>query len=352
MATSPATDLGHQLRRERLLDMEGRIAVVRRRAFAVLALSLIASGPWLGFWFLVPLGAAGVAFSITDRMLRTARRPERWAGVGWGVAPLAIAVSVALTGGDQGSALCWFALPVVTLGARFETRGVRIGVAYTLALELAVCFGVDHDGVIDDPTRLIAAVALVLAIAILTDASTQSEREHRRGAVMDPLTGLLNRSALAQRFDELEQQARQHDDAPLGFLIADIDHFKAVNDEHGHPAGDAVLKDVAYEMRKALRAFDLIYRVGGEEFVVLLPGADLEKTIEVGERLRAAVAASVTAGVRVTLSAGAATATGRDVRFTELYARADAALLCAKRGGRDRVVAAGDESAAAALVPA
>jgi diguanylate cyclase (GGDEF)-like protein len=346
MAPSPATDLGAQLRRERLLDMEGRIAQVRRRAFAVLALSLIASGPWIGYGFLVPLAVAAVAFAATDRLLRTARRPERWAALGWGVAPLAIAISVALTGGSNGPALGWFALPVVTLGARFESRGVRIGVAYTLALELAVGLGVDRAAVLEDPSRLIAGLALVLAVAILTDASAQSEREHRRGAVMDPLTGLLNRSALAQRFDELEQQAHQHGDAPLGFLIADIDHFKAINDEHGHPAGDAVLKDVAYEMRKALRAFDLIYRVGGEEFVVLLPGADLAKTVEVGERLRAAVAEAAPSGIRVTLSAGAAAATGRDVRFAELYAEADAALLHAKRSGRDRV------EAAAALMPA
>jgi diguanylate cyclase (GGDEF)-like protein len=346
MASSPATDLGSQLRRERLLDMEGRVAKVRRRALAVLALSLIASGPWTGYRFLIPLAAAGAAFALTDRMLRTATRPERWAALGWGISPLAIAVSVALTGGANGPALCWFALPVVTLGARFETRGVRAGVAWTLALLFAAGFAVDSAAVLDDPTRLIAAASLVVAVAILTDATAQSEREHRRGAVMDPLTGLLNRSALAQRFDELEQQAHQHGDAPLGFLIADIDHFKAVNDEYGHPAGDAVLKDAAYEMRKALRAFDLIYRVGGEEFVVLLPGADLAKTVEVGECLRAAVAEAAPNGIRVTLSAGAAAATGRDVRFAELYAEADAALLRAKRGGRDRV------EAAAALTPA
>jgi diguanylate cyclase (GGDEF)-like protein len=346
MAPSPATDLGAQLRRERLLDMEGRIARVRRRAFAVLALSLIATGPWTGYRFLIPLAAAAAGFAVTDRRLRTAARPERWAALGWGIAPLAIAVSVALTGGAGGPALGWFALPVVTLGARFEPRGVRIGVAWTLLLVLAAGFSVDADAVFDDPSRLIAAVTLVIAVAILTDATAQSEREHRRGAVMDPLTGLLNRSALAQRFEELEQQAHQHGDAPLGFLIADIDHFKAVNDEHGHPAGDAVLQDAAYEMRKALRAFDLIYRVGGEEFVVLLPGADLAQTVEVGERLRAAVAGGSSRGISVTMSAGAAAATGSDVRFADLYAEADAALLRAKRAGRDRVEAAGE------LVPA
>ena len=103
--------------------------------------------------------------------------------------------------------------------------------------------------------------------------------------------------------------------------------------EHGHPVGDAVLCDLAYAMRKALRAFDLVYRVGGEEFVVLLPGADLERAIEVGERLRLAVSESRTGDVQVTMSLGAAAARGSSVRFADLYAAADAALYAAKRSG-------------------
>jgi diguanylate cyclase (GGDEF)-like protein len=339
MESVHSTDLADQLRRERLLDMEGRIARVRRRAFAVLALSLLATGAWVGYWFLVPLAAAGAAFTLSDRMLRRSARPERWAALGWGIAPLAIAISVAVTGGPEAPAICWFALPVVTLSARFDPRGVRAGVAYTIGLIVASTVAIDPDTVMDDPSRVIAAISLVIAVAILTDASAQSEREHRRGAVMDPLTGLLNRSALADRFEELEQQAAQQRDASLGFLIADLDHFKAVNDEHGHPVGDAVLKEVAYAMRKALRAFDLIYRVGGEEFVVLLPGAGPEQALEVGERLREAVAAAEPCGLPLTLSVGAAAATGADVGFASLYAAADAALLAAKRAGRDRVLA-------------
>jgi diguanylate cyclase (GGDEF)-like protein len=335
----PSADLAGHLRRERLLDMEGRLARVRRRAFAVLTLSLLSTLPWVSGWFLVPLAAAGLAFALSDRMLRRSAHPERWAALGWGIAPMAIAVSVAVTGGPDSAAICWFALPVVTLGARFESRGVRLGVAYTIALIVAGTLAVDPGTVMDDPSRVIAAISLVIAVAILTDASAQSEREHRRGAVMDGLTGLLNRTALADRFQELEQQAAQQRDASLGFLIADLDHFKAVNDEHGHPVGDAVLKDVAYAMRKALHAFDLIYRVGGEEFVVLLPGADLDRTLEVGERLREAVVAAEPCGLAVTLSVGAAAATGAELRFADLYASADAALLAAKRAGRDRVFA-------------
>jgi diguanylate cyclase (GGDEF)-like protein len=334
-------DLAVALRRERLLDMEARIAVVRRRAFAVLALALIASGPWIGFWFLAPLAAALISSTVCDRLLRTRRHPHRWAAAGWGVSGLMIAGSVALTGQAGSPAVMWLALPAVTLGARFELRGVLFGVGYLIALMFLSTMALDPGGVLDRPDALIFPIALVIATAIFSGATQASDREHRREAVLDPLTGLLNRAALLARFDELEQLAGRGEHASLGMLVADLDHFKRVNDEHGHPAGDALLQDIAYAMRKALRAFDLVYRIGGEEFVVLLPGADLDRTLEVGERLRAAVAAHRTGEIAVTLSLGAAAARGSAVRFAELYAAADAALYAAKRAGRDRVCAAG-----------
>jgi diguanylate cyclase (GGDEF)-like protein len=190
------------------------------------------------------------------------------------------------------------------------------------------------------PDALIFPIALVITTAIFSGATQASDRDHRREAVLDPLTGLLNRAALLARFDELEQLAGHGEHHSLGMLVADLDHFKQVNDRHGHPAGDAVLQDVAYALRKALRAFDLVYRIGGEEFVVLLAGADLDRSLEVGERLRAAVAESRTGDIAVTMSVGAVAARGSAVRFAELYGEADAALYEAKRTGRDRVCAA------------
>ena len=151
----------------------------------------------------------------------------------------------------------WLGLPVVTLGARFEPRGVRLGVAYTIALLLLVTVGLDAGFVFEHPEELIFPFALIIAMAILGGAAVRSEREHRRVAVIDPLTGLLNRSAFAQRLLELQHQLDQGAESSLGFLIGDIDHFKRINDEHGHPVGDAVLRDVAYAMRSELRAFDL-----------------------------------------------------------------------------------------------
>ena len=177
---------------------------------------------------------------------------------------------------------------------------------YTIALLLLVTVGLDAGFVLEHPEELIFPFALIIAMAILGGAALQSEREHRRVAVIDPLTGLLNRSAFAQRLGELQHQIDRGVESSLGFLIADIDHFKRINDEHGHPVGDAVLRDVAYAMRSELRAFDLIYRLGGEEFAILLPGADLDKTREIAERLRAASPLRSTGGISVTMSFGAA----------------------------------------------
>jgi diguanylate cyclase (GGDEF)-like protein len=329
--------LTDQLRRERLLDMEARLAPVRRQAFAVLALALVAAGPWIGFDFLVPLLVAFVAFPLANIWMPRSRRPELLAAGVWGVAPAVIAASAALTGGAESPALMWLALPVTTLGARFEPRGVRLGVAYTVALLLLVTVGLDTRHVLERPDELIFPFALIVAMAILGGAAVESERQHRREAVIDPLTGLLNRSAFAQRLAELQREISTGAHATVGFLIADVDNFKRINDEHGHPVGDAVLTDVAYALRDELRAFDLVYRVGGEEFAVLLPGADLEAAGEVAERLRAAVAGCRAGGLEVTLSIGVAAEGGTGTRFAQLYAKADAALYAAKRGGRNRV---------------
>ncbi len=132
-----------------------------------------------------------------------------------------IAGSAALSGGPESPALIWLGLPVVTLGARVEPRGVRLGVGYTIALLLLVTVGLDAGFVSVHPQELIFPFALIIAMAILGGAALQSEREHRRVAVIDPLTGLLNRSAFAHRLGELQHQIDRGAESSLGFLMAD-----------------------------------------------------------------------------------------------------------------------------------
>ena len=118
----------------------------------------------------------------------------------------------------------------------------------------------------------------------------RSDIQHRSDAVIDQLTGMLNRKALGVRALELAQQSEVTGE-PVGVIVADLDHFKHVNDTRGHTVGDAVLKEVAYLLRKQLRAFDLAYRLGGEEFLILVPGSDIDHAAELAERLREAVRA-------------------------------------------------------------
>jgi diguanylate cyclase (GGDEF)-like protein len=127
---------------------------------------------------------------------------------------------------------------------------------------------------------------------------------------------------------------------PICLLLCDVDNFKAINDEHGHDCGDAVLRDVAYALRKHLRSFELVYRLGGEEFLVVLPGIDAGGGHEVAERLRAAVEQTMPLGFKVTISVGLSAARGEMVDYEAQFKAADEALYEAKRAGRNRVFAA------------
>ena len=328
--------------RERMLDMDRYLKPARRAAFAVVGLSLVVTAPWTGWWTLLPLLLAAAFFRIGDAAVARSRHPEFPMFAAWAATEVVIAVSVAIVGGPTGPGMAWLAIPVVTLSARFSGRGVIMGVATALGLVLAIGFAVDHAAVVDDPTFLLAPATTIIAIAILSTALMHSDVHHRGESVIDSLTGMLNRTALSRRTAELAQQA-QVSGLPVGVIVGDVDHFKAVNDELGHAQGDAVLTDVAYVLRKRLRAFDLAYRVGGEEFLVLLPGADLVEAAAVAETLREAVAGeSLAGGLRVTMSFGVS-ASPRDggFDFPTVFAEADAALYEAKRAGRDAVRSAG-----------
>ena len=329
--------------RERLVDMEPRLKPVRAATLGILALCLLVSAPWLGWWTVAPLAFATLGFLAVDRGFTGSARPEYWIGGAWLISELQLAGAIALTGGPESPAVAWLAIPVVTLSARFTARGVWTGVAIASTLMLAVTLGVDAGAVVANPPLLIMPFGLLAAVAILSTALMRSDLEHRTESVLAGLTGMLNRRALSARMVELDEQARLTGD-PVGVIIGDLDHFKLINDEHGHARGDAVLVDVAYALRKQLRAFDLAYRVGGEEFLVLLPGASPAETSALAERLRCAVALVDSAGLRVTMSFGVATTGGTDT-VVEAIHRADTALYEAKRAGRDRVQSAGAQQA-------
>ena len=327
-----------EARRERLLDMEERVGRYRLACFGILALALaVGGGSSVGYWW-VPLLAAGlVGFAVADRFMRSSTRPALWIAGAWAALPALLAAAVLVTGGVTSPVLVWFALPAVTLGFRFEPRGMIAGTAFVVAMFLASAVIPDPQAAWEQRQQLIAITALILSTVVLSGALVESDRAHRRRSTLDPLTGLFNRNALEQRLSELDGQPCD----PLAgmshaFLLCDLDHFKRVNDQHGHAAGDAVLQDVAYTMRAALRAGDSIYRVGGEEILVMLPGDGHADALEIAERLRVEVRERRPVGVEVSLSIGVAIAEPGLVNCGDMLARADAALYAAKAEGRDR----------------
>ncbi len=327
-----------EARRERLLDMEQRVRPYRAACFGILALALAlggTSGEWL---WAIPMAAGLAGFAIADRFMQASAHPEVWVAAAWASMSILLASAVLITGKSTSPVLVWFALPAVTLGFRFEPRGMVYGTAFILAMFLASAVLPDPGAAIDHRQTLVAAVALIVSTVILSGALVESDRSHRRRSTLDPLTGLYNRNALEQRLAELEGQPSQPAEGlSHAFLLCDLDHFKRVNDRLGHAAGDAVLQDVAYTMRAVLRAGDSIYRVGGEEILVILPGAGREAAIEISERLRHEVPRARPVGVEVTVSIGVAVSEPGEIDTEELLARADAALYAAKAGGRNQV---------------
>ncbi|HMJ32678.1 MAG TPA: GGDEF domain-containing protein [Baekduia sp.] len=335
--TAPATWLTDDVGRERMLDMSPRVRTLRNVTFVLQLAVLLGCAPWLGWWTPAPMVAVAVLFGVCDRRMSRVARPEIPYAIAWTGTLVAITVGALITGGPTAPCILWYALAVSSLPGRFTTRGIVAGVSVTLVMLVGVTAGYDPSGVASRPSLVLFPAMLIVGVALFGWAHMHTEVAQRAEAVMDPLTQMLNRKALVTRAAELAQQT-ELTRRPVGVVLGDLDHFKRVNDGAGHQVGDAVLRDVAFRWRLSLRAYEMAYRLGGEEFLVLLPGATVEEAEEVAERLRASVGAAPIAGQSVTMSFGvAASADGEAFDFDTLYASADAALYAAKRGGRDRV---------------
>ena len=183
---------------------------------------------------------------------------------------------------------------------------------------------------------LLSTLLFPMRNALLYRAATQS-------ALRDPLTDTGNRIAMDQTLEREIEMSRRHLQ-PLSLLMLDIDHFKLINDNHGHSAGDDVLKAVAASIKNQLRNVDMVFRFGGEEFLILLSNTSREAAAMVGERLRFAVQAEnyLADGhvIELTVSLGCSTLLPGE-SAESLLRRADSALYVAKREGRNRLAMAG-----------
>lgn len=197
---------------------------------------------------------------------------------------------------------------------------------------------------------MLLSIVVVFGIVLLVNQTIAMRLQEL--ARRDALTGALTRSALEDVAADELARSRRHG-LPLSLLLLDIDHFKMVNDQHGHAAGDAALRQFAAAVRRCLRREDVFGRLGGEEFCALLPSTAVAGAAQLAERIRQSVAnlAVEAGGHRLSLkvSIGVASLGEHGGSWDELVNQADRAMYAAKRGGRNRVIVGDTQTAAAGL---
>ncbi len=331
--------VSEELEREYVVDLSRRLEplfqVIAVTAFVAIATQI----SQFGWHALVPPMVGAVPYYVLSRFAYRFQRPSLAIGTGWVILQTSIAVGFTLASGAPLFALSLLVLLVPGRCAVLRTRSAAAGTVYTAVLMIAVAFTLDAARVLANPALLMFPLALLFEAAYVGAMVGGSAVGFRGASTVDALTGLLNRYALGSRLTELEAPA-QSPTRTVAVVLGDLDHFKEVNDSAGHTAGDAVLRAAAERITASLRTLQRAYRVGGEEFLVLLPDTDVDGARRVAERLRQVIAASPCGGQPVTISIGvAANAAGTRFVYRDVFGRADAALYEAKHAGRDRVCA-------------
>jgi diguanylate cyclase (GGDEF)-like protein len=274
-----------------------------------------------------------IAFVIATALWRHGARIDR--RVLFALGPIAaILVAIAVATSPPGNGAVMYIWPVLWVANFFGTRET-VAVVATVAVAQATVVLQLPGGTFDQWFDVAASMG-VAAIVVRSLAARNTNLVGRLTVEsrVDPLTGLLNRRGLEERF-AVELARAKRDQRSLSVVAVDVDHFKRVNDEHGHQAGDRALVWLASMLCEHTRGADIVARVGGEEFVIVLAGADGPSTLELAERLRAAIEDG-DAEIPFTISAGVASALAPSTAHTLLGA-ADRALYAAKHDGRNRV---------------
>lgn len=346
----------------------GEIVIARGRLFVAALLAL----PGVITWARAPgtlQGPIGIALALVATVvgfpiLRRAERGE--AGGALGISSVVLDVSLVtmyqvllLVGGDAESALhsritfTLYALAITVSALRYDGRLVRIAGLIAVSEYLAMITWANASGHVFDPLgartlgsglrnqveySIILLTSTALAAVIVDRAQVL-----RLSGIRDPLTKLANRGYFYERaHQELTRTARTG--RPSTVAMLDLDHFKAVNDAHGHAAGDLVLRKFASVLRRSMRVSDLVARLGGEEFALLLPETSMENARIKLDAIRATLREtqiSLPGGpsVQITFSAGIAAWPDDGTAVIKLLQVADDRLLAGKRAGRDVVVA-------------
>lgn len=305
-----------------------RALVVRAAGSVIVAVTgFLQNLPGRSRWIL-PLAKVRLVVAATSAMIAASLLDR---GYGFGVAGVAVIV---LTG------------PYVTIDTRDLVRINLLAIIATFVVMFALPLD-PFDRVGTAVFVLLAAVVSMLLGRVLENSNRRAfalELEQHKDARTDALTGLANRRAMQER-GRIELKLARRSGAPVSVILADLDHFKSINDKYGHEAGDAALVATARVLRGALRESDALGRWGGEEFIAVLPATNAKGAAEVAERMRIAIGSTRFDGLSegATISLGVTTSESVNDAAMEwdlLVKEADQRLYRAKHEGRNRVVSA------------
>ena len=238
------------------------------------------------------------------------------------------------------TALTWTYLVLLT-NFFIAHRWMAVGCNVALIVGIQLVPGFFHDGV--HAISVFVSAGLITVFSLIFASRTQDDRAQlERLAAIDALTGVPNRRSMERALGDAVERL-QRGECCFGLVVLDLDHFKDVNDQYGHAAGDAAIADLASILRFEMRRNDQVFRFGGEEFVTLLQLDNTEDLERATERLRKAVRGALRGpGGRITISLGAALLREQEKTWHDWFSRADAALYRAKSAGRDSYVIADD----------
>ncbi len=337
----PINREGRAVSRQRLVERAGTPDRPMLLAGALVGAILVATAIFRDAWALLPLVVLGLAIVLGPPAVRRGTHPERAELIISLGVTIAMATAAGLTGGTSSPLVFLLPIGVVMNALRAGPASIALCSVVTVVVFVGVPLLDDAGAVTSEPLPMLAILAMQLGVTIGSIVLAGAEISHRGASIVDPLTGLLNRQGLRGRFEELHQQALVTA-APISVILFDLDHFKRVNDAHGHDVGDRLLREVADTVRGTLRRFELVYRIGGEEFLILLPGMAEWEAETVAQQLRLAIdQLEPESGAGITASFGVSGAEGAGIDFERLYHLADQALYGAKRAGRDRVSVSG-----------
>ena len=323
----------------RVIEMWTRVLSGFTPIYATFCLLVLTSTPFYGWFVAVPIGLDVAKGAVAHKIASRGYRVEKVYIYNQYVGVSLIGATIFLSGGVGSPFFPFLAAFAGLFPILFTKSRARRSFGFLLVMAVVASLGPAQASDVEAFFRLGTIICLILALRVFGTDLLNSGLRYRTESLVDELTGLSNRRA----FDaELETVGNLLAERPrsAALVIGDIDHFKNVNDLHGHPTGDAVLRGIAAELASAFRTDDIAFRIGGEEFAFIISGVAPDRAEGMAETLRDRIRSIHPAGLDVSMSFGVAMHTAGETNRAWLD-RADKALYEAKRAGRDRVEMAG-----------